>query len=193
MGVCKMRCSPKHLVTVIALAATLGLAQTSTHKNVGRRPTAEEIRAWDIAIGPAGKELPPGSGTAKEGATIYARKCVACHGATGVEGPATVLVGNRDSLTTLYPKKTIGSYWPFATTLWDYINRAMPFNDPGKLSADEVYSLTAFLLYRNGIVKDTDVINATSLPKIEMPNRNGFSPAKPGWRPDEKRPFGAYQ
>ncbi len=194
MGVCTMLCSSKRLVISMTLAAAgAALAQTPSYNSVGRTPTAEEVRAWDIAIGPAGKELPPGSGTAKEGAKVYAQKCAACHGATGVEGPATVLAGGKETMTSLYPKKTIGSYWPFATTLWDYINRAMPFNDPGKLTADEVYSLTAFLLYRNDIIKETDVINASSLPKIEMPNRKAFSPAKPGWKPGEKRPFGVYQ
>lgn len=188
-----MQCSPKRVMVVMFLTAAAALAQTAKYNNVGRTPTAEEIRAWDIAIGPAGQELPPGSGTAKDGAKIYAQKCAACHGPTGVEGPATVLVGGAETLTTLRPKKTVGSYWPFATTLWDYINRAMPFNDPGKLNADEVYSLTAFLLYRNSIIKETDVMSASSLPKIEMPHRKAFSPTKPGWKPGEKRPFGVYQ
>ena len=189
-----MRCFRSLLVTAMAMAAAVAaLAQTPTYK-VGRTPTAEEIKAWDIAIGPAGKELPPGSGTAKDGAKVYAQKCAACHGATGVEGPATALSGGKGTLTSLNAKRTIGSYWPFASTLWDYINRAMPFNNPATLSADEVYALTAFLLYRNDIVKENDVIDAKSLPKIEMPNRKAFYPGPwpEAWKPGEKRAFGVY-
>lgn len=188
-----MRCSPSVLITVMALAAwAAAVAQTPTH-NLGRTPSAAEIRDWDIAVGPEGKELPPGSGTARDGAKIYAEKCAACHGETGVEGPATVLVGGKGTLTSLSPKKTIGSYWPFATTLWDYINRAMPWNEEGSLSANEVYAVSAFLLHRNDIIQEDDIIDAKSLPKIQMPNRNSFYPSPvPNWRSGEKRPFGAY-
>lgn len=161
-----------------ALAATgAALAQQSKYENIGRTPTADEVRAWDIAVGPEGKELPPGSGTAKDGAKIFAQKCVACHGPTleGTRfGPA--LVGGEGTLTTLHPSRTIGAYWPFATTIWDYIDRAMPRDRPRSLSADEVYSLTAFLLFRSGIVKEDAVIDAKTLPKIQMPNRNNFIP-----------------
>jgi S-disulfanyl-L-cysteine oxidoreductase SoxD len=183
-----MRCSLNAVVTAIALiplCVTAALAQTRSY-NIGRIATPEEIRAWDISIGPDGKGLPPGSGTAKEGATLYAQKCAACHGATGVEAPAGPrLVGDRATLTTLNPQRTVGSYWPFATQIWDFINRAMPpnFNNrpvpPNqKLKVDEVYALTAFLLYKNGIIKEGDVIDAASLPKVQMPNRNGFVPPR---------------
>ncbi len=172
----------KSLVPIMALAASVGaLAQTPTY-NLGRTPSEEEIRAWDIAIGPAGKELPPGSGTAKEGAKIYARKCAFCHGPTGTEklpgGSRYPLVGGQGTLTTPLPVKSIGSFWPFATTIWDIINRAMPKNQEGSLKADEVYALTAFLLYRNGLIQESDVIDAKSLPKIQMPNRSGFIPPR---------------
>ena len=118
--------------------------------------------------------------------SIYAQKCAACHGATGAEAPAGPrLVGDRATLGTLQPQKSVGSYWPFATQIWDFINRAMPpnfFNRPvppdQKLTPDQVYSLTAFLLYQNGIIKESDVINTSSLPKIQMPNRTGFVPAQ---------------
>jgi len=131
----------------------------------------------DIAIGTDGKELPPGNGNAKAGARIFAEKCVACHGEK-LEGSsqAPALVGGKGTLTTLHPKMTAGSYWPFATTIFDYIRRAMPRYQEGSLKVDEVYSLTAFILYRNDIIKEDDVIDAASLPKIVMPNRNGFIP-----------------
>ena len=161
-------------------------AQSRTFDELGRTPTAEEIQDWDIAIGPAGEELPPGSGTAKVGATIYGQKCVACHG-QNLEGSPNgkPLVGGQGTLGTLNPKKTIGAYWPFATQIWDFINRAMPpnmYNVPvppeQRHTADEVYALTAFILYRNDIIKEGDIIDANTLPKIKMPNRNGFVPVE---------------
>jgi mono/diheme cytochrome c family protein len=174
-----MRCSSL-LVPLMALAACgAALAQTPAYSNVGRTPSKEEIQAWDISIGPEGKELPPGSGTAKEGAGIYAKKCAACHGPTAEGSPlAPRLLGGKGTLNTLYPVRTIGSYWPFATTVWDYIHRAMPPNQGGSLSADELYALTAFVLYRNDIIKESDVIDAKSLPKVQMPNRDGFIPLR---------------
>jgi cytochrome c len=152
-------------------------AQTPDYKNVGRTPTAQEIQAMDIAIGTDGKELPPGSGNAKTGARLFAEKCAACHGESqegSAQAPA--LVGGKGTLTSLHPKMTAGSYWPFATTIFDYIRRAMPRFQEGSLKVDEVYSLTAFILYRNDIIKEEDVIDATTLPKIKMPNRDGFVP-----------------
>jgi cytochrome c len=168
----------KLLVTVVVLATCVAArAQTPTYKNVGKAASEKEIQAMDIAIGPEGKELPPGSGTAKQGAPIYAKKCALCHGRTG-EGTllAPALVGGKGTLSTLHPVMTVGSYWPFATTIWDYVHRAMPQTQEGSLSADEVYALTAFLLYRNAIIQENDVIDAKSLPKVQMPNRNGFIP-----------------
>jgi cytochrome c len=144
---------------------------------LGRTPTAAEIQAWDIAIGPEGKELPAGQGTAREGAALYRDKCAMCHGANGNEGPQDVLVGGQGSLTTAKPVRTIGSFWPYATTVYDYIYRAMPFYAPGSLSPHEVYALTAYLLFRNGIVSEDEVIDARTLPKVIMPNRAGFHPA----------------
>ncbi len=191
-----MRYSLNRLVSMLApclcftcVAAPLAmLAQTSTYSNVGRTPSDAEIRAWDIAISLDGKELPPGSGSAKEGAAIYGKKCVACHGAAleGTKlGPA--LVGGKGSLSTPQARRTIGSYWPFATSLWDYINRAMPHNQEGSLSPSEVYAVTAFLLFKNDIVKESEVIDAKSLPKIQMPNRNGFIPQRVEEIPDAKK------
>lgn len=156
-------------------------AQTTPSIDLGRPATAEEIQAWDIAVGPDGENLPPGRGTAKDGAAIFARKCAACHGPNGEGASEKALVGGQGTLATLSPRKTIGSYWPFAPIVWDYINRAMPRFQEGSLTPDEVYSLTAFLLFKNGIIGENEVMDAKSLPKVQMPNRDGFLPAKPEW------------
>jgi cytochrome c len=180
MGAFKMRWSFNFSTLLVALAACgMALAQAPNYKNVGRAPTEQEIQAMDIAIGTDGKELPPGSGTAKDGARIFKAKCEVCHGAN-LEGSPTApaLMGGHGTLTSLHPKLTVGSYWPFSTTIFDYIRRAMPRYQEGSLSVDEVYSLTAFVLYRNEIIKEDDVVDAKSLPKIQMPNRNGFIPQK---------------
>lgn len=140
----------------------------------GRAATADEIRSLDIAIAPDGRELPAGSGAVSNGATLYAKHCAACHGASGREGPDHALVGGRGSLAGPAPRKTIGSYWPYATTVFDYIRRAMPFTAPGSLSDSDVYALTAWLLQQNGIVPDSFVADRRSLPMVEMPNRHGF-------------------
>jgi hypothetical protein len=173
-----MRFHFNFLVPVMAVAAcTAAAAQTPDYKNVGRTPTPQEIQAMDIAIGTDGKELPPGSGNAKTGARLFNEKCAACHGESQEGSPqAPALVGGKGTLTSLHPKMTAGSYWPFATTIFDYIRRAMPRFAEGSLKVDEVYSLTAFILYRNDIIKEDDVIDAATLPKIKMPNRDGFIP-----------------
>lgn len=142
----------------------------------GQSASEREIQARDIDVDPTGAGLPPGQGTVKQGALVYAAKCAACHGATGKEGPQDRLVGGRETLASANPVKTIGSYWPYATTLYDYIRRAMPFNAPQSLSADEVYSVVAWLLHQNGIIAEEMVIDARTLPEIRMPNRNGFIP-----------------
>ena len=179
-----------------SVACVAVLAQTPTY-NLGRTPTQEEIKAWDVAVGPDGKGLPAGSGTAKQGAPIYARKCAACHGKNGTEPvpqvPPRPFVGGQGTLKSLNPLKTIGSYWPFAVPIWDQINRAMPPGEEGSLRADEVYALTALLLYWNGIIKENDVLDAKTLPKIQMPNRNGFVPPwPPQYKIGEKRLYGQY-
>jgi len=149
------------------LPATLGLGRMATH---------EEIEKWDSDISPDGERLPPGQGTVSEGAQVYARTCAYCHGPTGVEGPQNRLVGGQGSLGTNHPVKTVGSYWPFATTLFDYIRRAMPLTAPQSLSSNEVYALVAWILYRNHIVEETAVMGPQTLPAVTMPNRNGFHP-----------------
>ena len=149
------------------------LAQSPTF-GVGHAPKPDELKLIDIDVTPDGKGLLPGSGTAAKGKDVYTRRCETCHGPTGNEGPQDVLSGGKGSLRTPKPQKTVGSYWPYATTLWDYINRAMPFDHPSTLTPDEVYSATAYVLMLNGIVGERDVLNETTLPKVQMPNRNGF-------------------
>ena len=172
-------------LVVVLLVASGETQQAQPSLGLGRPPTAAEIQAWDIAIGPDGKELPSGQGTAREGATLYREKCSMCHGENGSEGPQDVLVGGQGSLEAAKPVRTIGSFWPYVTTIYDYVWRAMPFYAPGSLAPDEVYSLTAYLLYLNGIIGENDAINAKTLPQIRMPNRDGF---RPDPRPDVPAP-----
>lgn len=176
------------------LGAASGWAQSGKFAGVGRSPNAQEIKDWDISPGPKGKELPPGSGTAKQGAPIYAAKCASCHGPNlddGKGGPR--LRGGEGTLTSLRIQRSIGSYWAFATTVWDFINRDMPPTPVrGTLTHDEVYALTAFLLYKNNIIKEDTVMDATSLPKVKMPNREGFVPFTPVYDKKAVRPHGAY-
>ncbi len=148
-------------------------AQTGTF-GVGRRPTAGEIAAADTAIGPAGAELPTGSATAAQGKAVYASRCASCHGATGTEGPNDVLAGGQGTLKSDRPIRTVGSYWPYATTLFDYIRRAMPYTTPGVLTDQEVYGATAYVLFLNGVIGEQDAIDAKTLPAIHLPNRDGF-------------------
>lgn len=165
------------LVVLGAAACTAAFAQAPSYSNLGRTPSKEEIQAWNQAIGPQGKELPPGNGTAKQGEKIFADKCAACHGPAG-EGSqlAPRLIGGRGALNIPTPSRALANYWPFATTIWDYINRAMPPKQEGSLSAADVYALTAFILYRNEIIPESLVLDAKSLPAVKMPNRDGFIP-----------------
>jgi cytochrome c len=136
-----------------------------------------DIARWDISIGPDGAGLPQGGGAASQGEAVYAAKCQACHGEKGAGGPNDALVGGMGSLTAGKPPvKTVGSYWPYATTLFDYIRRAMPFPETKSLTNDEVYAVSAYILYLNGIVGNDEVLDAQSLPKVKMPNRNGLIP-----------------
>jgi S-disulfanyl-L-cysteine oxidoreductase SoxD len=148
---------------------------------IGRAATPAEIAAWDIDIMPDGTGLPPGRGTPSEGATIFASRCAGCHGKTGKEGPNDVLVGRepRDGFPFSQDPKlphTIGNYWPYATTVFDYVRRAMPPDAPGSLTDTEVYSLTAFLLHANELIPPDAIIDATTLPKVAMPARERFVP-----------------
>jgi S-disulfanyl-L-cysteine oxidoreductase SoxD len=156
----------------LALLAFGSPAQEGPH--LGVPVTPEEIAAWDISIGPDGAGLPPGSGSASAGAAIYAVKCIACHGEKGAGQPNDQLVGGEGTIATPAAVRTVGSYWPYATTLFDYVRRAMPIVQPQSLTDDEVYALTAYLLFLNGVVAESDVMNATTLPAVVMPNRDNF-------------------
>jgi mono/diheme cytochrome c family protein len=182
-----------HRLLVVAVAGALVLvapapsshAQLPTY-GLGRAPTVEEVRAWDITIPSDGKGLPPGGGTAALGKAVYMERCASCHGERGNDGKYDPLVGGRETLNTDKPVKTIGSYWPYATTLWSYINRAQPFDEPGSLTHEQVYAVTAYLLYLNGIIGEHDVLDARTLPAVKMPNRDGFVPDP---RPDVGKPL----
>ncbi len=164
---------PVWLTLSLSAVASIALAQSPKY-GVGRALQADEIAKADISVAPDGSGLPPGAGTATEGAQIYQTRCRECHGPEGKGGDEAGFIGTLADLTGEKPKKTVGSYWPYATTLWDYINRAMPFDRPGELTHDQVYAVTAYILSLNGLIGQDDKLDAQSLPKIEMPNRNGF-------------------
>ncbi len=161
---------------LVAICFWAGTAQTPQY-NLGKRAAPEEIHKRDISVAPDGTGLPAGHGNVEEGRYIYKALCASCHGDRGQgssEYPA--LVGGQGTLTSKEPVFTVGSYWPYATTLWDYTRRAMPYQRPGTLTPDETYAVTAFILYMNGIVDEKAELNAKTLPKVRMPNRDGFVP-----------------
>src|ERR1700691_1191380 len=141
---------------------------------IGQTPTEELIKTWNIDIAPDGANLPDGSGSVAQGQKIFADTCAACHGEHGTEGPMDRLPGGKGKLETKKPIMTVGSYWPYATTLYDYIRRAMPLTNPQSLSADQVYAVTAYILNLNKIIPDDAVLDRNSLPAVKMPNRDGF-------------------
>lgn len=165
------------------LAATFGLILCGTASaagpNLGRVATPDEIATWDISIGPDGSGLPAGSGTPRQGEAVFAARCAACHGEHGSGKPNDRLVGGQGTLAGDAPVKTIGSYWPFATTIFDFVRRAMPLNESKSLTDDEVYAVVAYLLQQNAIIGEDDVMDASTLPKVRMPNRDGFIPFSP--------------
>lgn len=160
----------------IALLFAAATAQPPAPKAaLGRPATAEEIKARDITVLPNGMGLPPGRGTARQGRSLYGTRCAICHGASGEgQGEYPPLAGGQGSLTTDKPLPTVGAYWPYATTVWDYIRRGMPYDHPGILSPDEVYALTAFVLRLSDIVGEDQVLDERTLPQVRMPNRDGF-------------------
>lgn len=165
---------PCAAIALIALEA-----RSADAPNLGRVATPDEVARGDLIISPDGENLPPGSGSVAQGAMVYAEKCIACHGMAGEGGPLDRLSGGIGSIGSDNPVKTVASYWPFATTLFDYVRRAMPANAPQSLSNDEVYAATAYLLSIDGIVDEDAVMNADTLPLVEMPNRDGFIPWSP--------------
>jgi S-disulfanyl-L-cysteine oxidoreductase SoxD len=159
--------------------ALVRIAAAQQGPGLGVEISADDLAPWDISIETDGGGLPPGSGDAATGAEIYAAKCLACHGDGGSDGPNDRLVGGQGTLTELAQVRTIGSFWPYASTVFDYIRRAMPFQAPQSLTNDEVYALTAYLLAENGIIDADERIDARSLARIRMPNRDGFIMAYP--------------
>jgi cytochrome c len=156
---------------------------------MGTTPRAEEIRVRDTAVSPSGKQLPLGRGTVKEGATVYAQKCLLCHGPNGT---GTKLHRGLIPLGNSKPVKIKGSLVPYATTVWDFINRAMPSTKPGSLTPDEVYAVTAYVLFLNEVIEENAVLDAATLPAVKMPNRDNFVAVEMGWKPGQRRPLGNY-
>jgi len=191
-----MRCSLKILLPVILAAvpaAVLAQSQPRAFPGVGTPLTQKEIQGFDRIIGPEGKELPVGHGTAKEGEAVYVKRCEVCHGKNGESGIVRRLVIGKPGAPyrgNYYDKEQDRmngvSYYPYPMIAWDYINRAMPVPNPGTLTPNEVYALVAFLYYRNGIINEADVMDEKSLPKVVMPNKDGFVPAKPVYPPEKK-------
>jgi mono/diheme cytochrome c family protein len=163
------------LMFALVLTSKFAWAQTP---NLGQPLTPADIAAWDINVLPDGTGLPPGSGTPAEGARVYSMKCAVCHGENGKGGSNARLVGG-DPIKDMETEKTIANFWPFPTTLFDYIRRAMPWRQPRTLSNNEVYAVTAYILSLNKLIDENEAMNAQTLPKVRMPNRNGFIPRFP--------------
>jgi S-disulfanyl-L-cysteine oxidoreductase SoxD len=177
----------KRIAVVGAMLLIAGAvhAATPAPPRLGRPATPEDIAKVDISIPPSGEGLPAGSGSVAQGAAIYAQKCEVCHGPNGAGTPSgDRLVGGIGTLATPNPIKTVASYWPYATTLFDYIRRAMPIVAPQSLQNDEVYAVVAYVLSIDNIVPKDAVLDAQSLPKVQMPNKNGFV----NWEPRLLRP-----
>jgi mono/diheme cytochrome c family protein len=155
----------------LALTGGASLAETP---NLGKPIDEAAIAAWDISILPDGTGLPKGSGTPAQGAPIYAEKCAACHGDNGKGGEAAALVSDRQLAGISAAQKTIKNFWPYSTTIFDFVRRAMPFQMPRSLTDDEVYALTAYILAENKLIGATDTMDAQTLPKVKMPNRDNF-------------------
>src|SRR5271169_5582403 len=168
------RCLCGVLVVCAASVALTSSCLAQTHYGFGRPATSAEIAGWNIDVSPDGKNLPSGSGSVARGRNVYNSQCAACHGPNGEGGIGDKLAGGMGTLSTPKPIKTIGSYWPYATTLFDYIRRAMPLNAPQSLSNEDVYAVSGYLLFLNGLVADTAVIDAKILAGLKMPNRDGF-------------------
>ena len=172
-----------HRLTALAMLGVVALlavnAGAADGPKLGREATEAEVAGWDISVLPDGRGLPAGSGTVAAGATVYAAKCQSCHGEKGAGKPNDQLAGGQGTLASPTPVRTIGSYWPYATTVFDYVRRAMPYQQPQSLTNDEVYAVTAYLLHLNGLIAENEVMNARTLPHVSMPNRSNFILAYP--------------
>lgn len=162
------------ILILIAVGINPVLAESEISPNLGHPVSLEEIAEWDISVFPDGEGLPEGEGSVQQGETIYKNKCIACHGENGLGETADQLAGAQMELTSDYPEKTIGSYWPYASTVFDIVRRSMPMTAPGSLSNNEVYAVTAYLLYLNRLVEENSMMNKETLPKVKMPNEAGF-------------------
>jgi mono/diheme cytochrome c family protein len=178
---------PKSALAIVALmmVASYARAETPGHYGIGRTATDAEIAGWNIDIGRNGENLPPGSGTVAHGKEIFAEQCAACHGDKGQGGVGERLVGGQGTIATPKPIKTVGSFWPYAPTLFDYVRRAMPLNAPQSLSNEDVYAVAAYILNLNGLLPADATLDAKTLSAIKMPNRDMFT-GDP--RPDVKNP-----
>jgi S-disulfanyl-L-cysteine oxidoreductase SoxD len=180
--------STRDLVGVALVLALGGCAGTQMSSgaiespDLGRAATLAQIAGWDVSVGPDGAGLPPGRGTPAAGAIVYEQKCQACHGVKGAGQPNDRLVGGQGTLASKAPVRTIGSYWPYATTIFDYVRRAMPYLQPHSLTDDEVYAVTAYLLHLNGIIGENDEMTARTLPGVKMPNASNFIVVYPSSR-----------
>ena len=162
------------VAAALLIGVLAGAAGAADGPNLGKPIAPADLAAWDSSVMPDGRGLPPGAGTAVQGAAIYAQKCAACHGEGGKGGQSFALLPKGPITSVNAAEKTIGNFWPYSTTLFDYIRRAMPWQQPKSLSSDEVYALTAYLLTLNKVIGENDVMNAESLPRVRMPNRDGF-------------------
>ena len=167
--------TPKRAIfaAAVSLAMVTGASLAET-PNFGKPIDEAAIAAWDISIMPDGAGLPKGSGTPAQGAPIFAEKCAACHGDNGKGGQAAALVSDQKIAGINAGQKTIKNFWPYATTIFDFIRRAMPFTSPRSLSDDEVYALTAYILAENKLIGADETMDAQTLPKVKMPNRDNF-------------------
>jgi S-disulfanyl-L-cysteine oxidoreductase SoxD len=161
-------------LATVCLGALPAAAEDAQRLNVGQVVSETDLSSWNIDIGVDGAGLPPGRGSVSQGKAIYENKCIGCHGAEGRGQPMDRLAGGQGTLKSDKPVKTIGSYWPYATTVFDYVRRAMPLDKPQSLSADEVYALTAYLLHLNKLVGSRAIMSAQTLPKVRMPNQTAF-------------------
>lgn len=170
-----MRDATRMAATLLALLSWAGMATADGSHGIGRVATTDEIARWDIDVRPDGEGLPVGSGSVADGRRLYRERCIACHGDRGQGGPMDRLAGGQGTLASATPVRTVGSYWPYATTLFDYVRRAMPFNAPQSLNSDELYAVTAYILFLNEIVPEGTTLDASGLTAIRMPNRYGFT------------------
>jgi cytochrome c len=172
---------PGRILAAFAIAAIAASSAVSAAERYGfgRQATPQEIAGWDIDVSPSGAGLPPGHGDVGQGEAVFVAKCASCHGRHGEGKPMVRLVGGVGTLRDKKPVKTVGSFWPYATTLFDYVRRAMPLNAPQSLNPDEVYAVSAYVLFLNGIIPQNTTLDANTLAKIKMPNRDGFVSAYP--------------